>query len=51
MDVLHTHGNTAVPADIPFTSDILEGSIRRLSSRFPFLRVGSAGRSVMGKKL
>jgi len=44
-------GFSVVPTDIRFTSTVLEYSIRGLKARYPFLNVGDAGKSVMGKRL
>ena len=53
MDDIHNDRtlNSIVPTDVPFTSAVLEDCVRRLGSRFPFLRLGSAGKSVMGRAL
>ena len=40
-----------VPTNIQFTSTVLEFAILGLKARYPFLRTGSIGTSVMGKSL
>lgn len=40
-----------VPVNISFTSSVLALSIEGLAARYPFLHVGSAGSSVMGKQI
>ena len=40
-----------VPTNISFTSTVLELVMTGLSARYPFITVGSAGKSVMGKEL
>jgi g-D-glutamyl-meso-diaminopimelate peptidase len=40
-----------VPTDVNFTSAVLAWCITRLKARYPFLRVGIAGTSVMGKPI
>ena len=40
-----------VPIDICFTSDVLAWCITRLQARYPFLHVGKAGTSVMGRPI
>jgi len=40
-----------VPTTISFTSTVLELVMTGLSARYPFISVGSAGKSVMGKEL
>lgn len=44
-------GYAVVPTDIPFTSTVLELCLTGLQLRYPFLRVGAIGNSVMGKPL
>lgn len=45
------YGLDVVYMDIDYTYEILERQIRGLKARYPFLEVGSAGQSVMGKEL
>ncbi|NLT14695.1 MAG: gamma-D-glutamyl-meso-diaminopimelate peptidase [Clostridiales bacterium] len=40
--------NDIVPTDMNFTSEVLAWCITRLKARYPFLRVGTAGTSIMG---
>ncbi len=40
-----------VPSDVSFTSALLYYCIRGLAARYPFLRVGSVGKSVMGQDI
>lgn len=40
-----------VPTNIPFTSTVLEFCVIGLKARYPFLKVGSIGRSVMGHSI
>ena len=40
-----------VPTTISFTSTVLELVMTGLSARYPFVTIGSAGKSVMGKEL
>ena len=40
-----------VPTNISFTSTVLELVMTGLSARYPFITVGSAGKSIMGKEL
>lgn len=40
-----------VPTDIPWSSALIDYCVRGLMLRYPFLRSGSIGRSVMGKPL
>jgi g-D-glutamyl-meso-diaminopimelate peptidase len=55
MDIYDKSGQEAggyiVPADVSFTSSVLARSIQSLQARYPFLRVGSVGTSVMGRPL
>jgi g-D-glutamyl-meso-diaminopimelate peptidase len=53
MNDTHNDGfpNNVVPTNVPFTSAVLEDCVRRLASRYPFLRACSAGKSVMGRDL
>lgn len=44
-------GFAVVPTEIAFTSEVLELSITGLQLRYPFLRTGAIGSSVMGKPL
>ncbi len=44
-------GFPVVPTDIAFTSTVLEYSLRGLAARYPFIRVGEAGKSVIGESL
>ncbi len=39
------------PINISFTSTVLEYTVRGLKARYPFIRTGSIGSSVMGKSL
>ena len=43
--------DSAVPTHVPFTSAVLEDCVGHLVSRYPILRLGSAGLSVMGRPL
>lgn len=45
------YGIDIVFTDIDYTYDIMERQIRGLRARYPFIEVGSAGNSVMGKNL
>lgn len=45
------YGIDIVFTDIDYTYEIMERQIRGLRARYPFLEVGSAGQSVMGKNL
>ncbi len=45
------YGLDVVYTDIDYTYEILERQIRGLRARYPFLSVGSIGKSVMGKTL
>lgn len=40
-----------VAADVPYTYDILARNVQGLKARYPFLRVGTAGTSVLGRTL
>lgn len=40
-----------VPTTISFTSTVLELSIKGLKARYPFIDIGSAGKSVMGREI
>jgi len=44
-------GYDVVPMGISYTYDVSEYVIQGLKARYPFLRTGSAGNSVMGKRL
>ena len=44
-------GFNVVPENIGFTSVVLECCVEGLKARYPFLKTGSAGKSVMGKDL
>jgi g-D-glutamyl-meso-diaminopimelate peptidase len=44
-------GFNVVPENISYTYDVSEYVIQGLKARYPFLRTGSAGNSVMGKRL
>jgi len=45
------YGFDVVPTDIPFTYKALQLSLTGLVKRYPFLRQGSIGRSVLGREL
>jgi g-D-glutamyl-meso-diaminopimelate peptidase len=47
MDKLKQNANP----DVPFSSAVLEDSLRYLSAHYPFARVNSAGKSVLGRDL
>jgi g-D-glutamyl-meso-diaminopimelate peptidase len=49
--ILQGAQNDIVPADVSFTSEVLAWCITRLKARYPFLRVGTAGTSVMGRPI
>ncbi len=40
-----------VATDIPYTYDVLARNVQGLKARYPFLRVGTAGTSVLGRTL
>ena len=40
-----------VATDVPYTYDILARNVQGLKTRYPFLRVGTAGSSVLGRTL
>ncbi|MDF2686652.1 MAG: peptidase, partial [Clostridia bacterium] len=42
---------SAVPTDVSYCSEILQFNIASLKIRFPFLEIGSAGKSVLGNNL
>ncbi|MBS3994970.1 MAG: peptidoglycan-binding protein [Alkaliphilus sp.] len=44
-------GIDVVATNIAYTYEIMERNIRGLRARYPFLEVGSAGRSVLGREL
>lgn len=44
-------GYEVVSTDIDYTYEILETQLRGLKARYPFLEMGTAGKSVMGKEL
>lgn len=44
-------GFKVVPTNISFTSTVMELCVTGLSARYPFIKAGSAGNSVMGKRL
>ena len=45
------YGIDVVSTDIDYTYEIMERQLRGLRARYPFLEVGSIGKSVMGKNL
>lgn len=45
------YGYDLIFTDIDYTYEILDRQIRGLRARYPFIEVGSAGKSVMGKNL
>jgi g-D-glutamyl-meso-diaminopimelate peptidase len=49
--IIVPYGIDIVFTDIDYTYDILERMLRGLRVRYPFIEVGSAGKSVMGKNL
>lgn len=49
--IIVPYGIDIVFTDIDYTYDIVERQIRGLRVRYPFIEVGSAGNSVMGKNL
>ncbi|SHI08373.1 gamma-D-glutamyl-{L}-meso-diaminopimelate peptidase I . Metallo peptidase. MEROPS family M14C [Sporobacter termitidis DSM 10068] len=51
MENLHKSGPDIVPEDLVVTSGALDGCLCRLASRYPFLRLYTAGRSVLGRAL
>ena len=40
-----------VLSDVPYTYDILEKNLQGLKARYPFIKIGSAGSSVLGRNL
>lgn len=44
-------GIDVVDTNIDYTYDILERDLRGLKARYPFISIGSAGRSVLGREL
>jgi g-D-glutamyl-meso-diaminopimelate peptidase len=49
--IIVPYGIDIVFTDIDYTYDILDRQIRGLKVRYPFLEIGSAGSSVMGKNI
>jgi g-D-glutamyl-meso-diaminopimelate peptidase len=51
QQIIVPYGIDVVFTDIDYTYDIMERDIRGLKARYPFLEVGSVGRSVLGREL
>jgi len=51
QSIIVPFGIPVVFTDIDYTYEILERDIQGLKARYPFLEVGTAGRSVLGKNL
>lgn len=49
--IIVPYGYEVVPTDVDFTYDVLMRSVQGLKARYPFLQVGSAGSSVLGRNL
>ncbi|WP_242939213.1 M14 family metallopeptidase [Tepidibacter thalassicus] len=49
--IIIPYGIDVVDTNIDYTYDILEKDIKGLKVRYPFIEVGSAGKSVLGKNL
>lgn len=49
--IIVPYGIDVVLTDIDYTYDIMDRNIRGLKARYPFIEVGVAGRSVLGKNL
>jgi g-D-glutamyl-meso-diaminopimelate peptidase len=45
------YGIDVVDTNIDYTYDILDNDLRGLKARYPFITIGSAGRSVLGREL
>lgn len=45
------YGIDVVDTNINYTYDILESDLRGLKARYPFITIGSAGKSVLGREL
>lgn len=51
QQIIVPHGIDVVFDDIDYTFEILERQVKGLEVRYPFLEVGTAGKSVLGKTL
>lgn len=51
QQIVVPYGIDVVFTDVDYTYDIMERDIRGLKARYPFLEVGIAGRSVLGRNL
>ncbi|MEW9121836.1 MAG: M14 family metallopeptidase [Thermotaleaceae bacterium] len=51
QEIIIPYGIDVVDTNIDYTYDIMERDIRGLQGRYPFLEVGVAGRSVLGRNL
>lgn len=51
QQIIVPYGIEVVLTDIYYTYDIMERNIRGLKARYPFLEVGIAGKSVLGRNL
>lgn len=49
--VIIPYGIQVVDTNIDYTYDILDSDLRGLKARYPFITIGSAGRSVLGREL
>lgn len=49
--IIVPYGIPVVFTDVDYTYEIMERNIRALKSRYPFIEIGAAGQSVMGKNL
>ncbi|MBV7276713.1 peptidoglycan-binding protein [Clostridium sp. PL3] len=50
-NIVVPYGINVVDTNINYTYDILERDLRGLKARYPFISIGSAGRSVLGREL
>lgn len=51
QQIIVPYGIDVVDTNIPYTYEIMERDIRGLQARYPFIEVGVAGQSVLGKNL
>ncbi|AGK95929.1 M14 family metallopeptidase [Clostridium pasteurianum] len=49
--IVVTYGIDVVDTNINYTYDILDSDLRGLKARYPFITIGSAGKSVLGREL